>query len=263
MRKTLASMIVLGAGLSVAAVGLAQAQDANTASPTAAPMAAPMAPMAPMAAPMAPAAPMGAPMAPAAPMAPDQASPAPAPAPPPMAAAAPPPPEAPMVMPTSGNGLALLDLIGKVCDPLMSNPKAKLDTVAKAAGGFEKLRANKTDLPYGGWKGGFGSGGTATIVGQSEVNQKVCEIVLDTKKDDAQVLADAIIPWSNLHKPFMRLSRNDAVSVGSASLRRFTWFGADDAQTYALNMNVESNPDGSSPNPGGDRIRVRYTIAKR
>lgn len=170
-----------------------------------------------------------------------------------------------MALPTSGDGVLLLNLIRSVCEPLTADPRARLDTVVRNMN-MTRIRPNprSADLPFGGWEGPFGAAPyKVTLVGQSPNNQQVCEILLDAPKDDAQILADAITAWSNLHQPFMALRRNDLVGAGGAQLRRFTWQGINETKVFSLNMNVETRPDGTSPFAGGDRIRVRFSVTPR
>jgi hypothetical protein len=241
MRLQLASLIAT-AGLA-GFVANAAAQDATTAPPPAPPPP-PAAPATPPATPAPPEAPATATPAPAAAPADGTAAPAPA-----QAAEAPPAPPPP-VLPTSGDGYEVIQVLNTVCEPGVK--AGDLDARAKAAG-FKKTRD--------GWVRTLGAKPyTVKIDFFSVANPNVCIMTLDYAAGGAQPIIDGLNTWAYLHEPFMQLYRNDEYNTDLLR-RTISWeHVGDNGASTGLVFVGEKKPDGTAVNKIGDHADLRFQI---
>jgi len=234
MRIALASLI-----LAAAFVPVAEAQTpAAAAQPPAAPAATP--PEAPAATP--PAAP-GAAATPsagttAAPAAPTTAPPAATPEASAPAAAAEPAP----TLPTTGDGAVILNIIDKVCVPLVRG--GKLDDLAKANGFKFNRREGTWVKPLGGDKN---YNVTMFPVG---INKDVCRGEVHYAIGQEKPIVSAINVWAFLHQPELILQAN-YVSVNADGVKRVqkSWEHLDSTSSTAVNFTTATKPDDTPLNP--------------
>lgn len=221
MRTALATLIAAGL------VSAAQAQQ-------------PAAPAAPVATttppPAAPAAPASTPAA--APATAPAATPAPAPA----AAAPAPTSEAPPTLPTSGDGAVIINVIEKICVPLVRG--GDLNALAKTVPG---MKYNKRDdvwtMPLGGDRNY-----TLTIFSPGS-NKNVCRGEVHYALGQDAPIVSALNIWSFLHQPELILQAN-YVSTNADGLKRVqkSWEHLDTHSSIAVNFTTVSNPDDTPVN---------------
>ena len=238
MRLQLASLIA-AAGLA-GFVANATAQEATTAPPPPPPP--------PPADATQPPAPPAAPAAPTDPAA-QPAAPADATAQPPAAPEQPAPPPPP-VLPTSGNGYEVIQVLNTVCEPGVK--AGDLDARAKAAG-FKKTRE--------GWVRTLGAKPyTIKMEFFSVANPNVCVLTLDYATDGAQGIVDGLNAWAYLHEPFMQLYRNDEYKTDNLR-RTISWehVGEGGASTGLVFVG-EKKADGTALSKVGDRATLRFQI---
>lgn len=237
MRSVFASLVLTAA---VATAAQAQAPTAPVTQP------APAAPTQPAPAPPTPpasetpAAP--APAAPAAP-APGEPTPAAPPAATPEGAPAPAPAaEAPPSLPTTGDGAVLLNVIEKVCVPLVRG--GKLEALAKANGFKLNRRDGNWVMPLGGDKLY-----TVTLF-PTGVNKDVCRGEVHYAIGGEKPIVEALNIWSFLHKPELVLQAN-YVSVNADGVKRVqkSWEHLESTSSTAVNFTTETKPDDSPLNP--------------
>jgi hypothetical protein len=207
MRTAFATVI-----LAAVAATAAQAQTAPAAAPPAATTAAP-----PAAAPSttAPAAPAATPPAQA-----DQA------------AAAPP------TLPTTGPGAVLLNVVEKVCVPLVRG--GNLDQLMPQIQGAKKNRRD------GFWTVQLGGASKDYLVNIFPVgiNKDVCRGEVHYGFDDEKAIVSAFNIWSFLHQPELILQAN-YVSVNADGIKRVqkSWEHLDSASSTAVNFTTWTKPD--------------------
>ena len=243
MRTALATLIL--AGTLASAV---QAQTPPTSTPpatapaptTAAPPAAtpPTAPSTTPAAPSTtpPATPPAAPP-PAAPSAAPPTSTPPAATPPAQA------PEQP-TLPTTGPGAVLLNIVEKVCVPLVRG--GNLDQLAPQIQGARKNRRDNTwTIPLGPGRDNIV---TMFPVG---VNKDVCRGEIHYAFDDEKAIVTAFNTWAFLHQPELILQAN-YVEVDADNIKRVrkSWEHVDANSSTAINFTTWTKPDDTPLNRG-------------
>jgi hypothetical protein len=222
MRIALASLLATAAFVS-AAQAQTPAPDAPAAPPaTAAP------------APAAPAAP--APATPAAPTT-DAAAPPAAPAAP--AAEAPPPPP---TLPTTGDGAQMIQIVEKICVPLVRG--GSLDQLAKAAG----FKQNRRDGTWAIQLGTTNKDYSVTLFPVGS-NKDVCRGEVHYTLNEEKPIVSALNIWSFLHQPELVLQAN-YVSVNADGVKRVqkSWEHLDAQSSQAVNFTTWTKPDDSSLN---------------
>jgi hypothetical protein len=187
--------------------------------------------------------------APAAPVADQPAAPA-APA----EAAAPPPAEAgpPPALPTTGDGVQVIQALERVCQPAVRGQG--LEAAAKAAG----LKFNRRDET---WTMPLASGRDYAIIFQPQYSQKdVCRAEVRYAAGQDKAIIAALNVWSYLHKPELVLQAN-YVNVDADGVKRIrkSWEHVDDkGASTAVNFSIEQKPDGSPLNPRFDTGQLFY-----
>jgi len=229
MRTAFATVVLAAAAVATAA----QAQTPPTSTPPAAPAAAPPATTA--------AAPPAAPSttAPAAPSTTVPAAPSTtAPAATPPAEAPPPPP----TLPTTGPGAVLLNIVEKVCVPLVRG--GNLDQLAPQIQGAKKNRRDSTwAVPLG------GNRDYQVILSPPGVNKDVCRGEVHYGADDEKAIVTAFNTWSFLHQPELILQAN-YVEVDADGVKRVrkSWEHIDQASSTAVNFSEWTKPDDTALN---------------
>lgn len=197
------------------------------------------APAAPAAA--APAAPAEA--APAAPAA--EAAPAPE-APPP------PPPE----LPTTGDGAVVVNLLTKICLPLVNG--GNIDTLAKAAGVVKDRRTEKYTVPLS--QRPF----QIVIEPQGQTNRDICEMTIRYAPGWDQAIIDGMNVWRFRHEPQLFLQRNDIGMYADLKRTTTTWDNRQnlerDGKQIGLIFVQLDKLDGSTVGPGYDEALIKYQI---
>jgi len=205
------------------------------------------APAAPPAAPATPAA--AAPpttLAPAAPAPTTAAPPAAQATPPAPTTAAPAAPAAPApALPTTGDGAVILNVLERVCVPLVRN--GDLDQLAPAMGMRKNRRDGTWSLPLGGDRA------YNITVQPSGVNKDVCQAEVHFAIGQDDPIVKAINVWSFLHKPELILQAN-YVAVDPDGIKRVrkSWEHLESNASTAVNFTTWRKADDSPLNRGYD-----------
>jgi hypothetical protein len=211
MRTALASLILTAA---VATAAQAQTPAAPTTQPAPAP---------PTAAAPTPAAPSTPPPPAAAPPAATPETPAPS-------------AETPPTLPTTGDGAVLINVVEKVCVPLVRG--GKLDDLAKANGFKLNRREGTWTLPLGADKN------YSVTIFPSGVNKDACRGEVHYAIGQEKPIVSAFNIWSFLHQPELILQAN-YVSVNADGVKRVqkSWEHLDSTSSMAVNFTTWTKPD--------------------
>jgi hypothetical protein len=194
--------------------------------------------------------------APAAQPAPAEAQPAPAtPAPaaetPPAPAAEPAPP--PPTLPTSGYGFEAIQVIEKVCVPVVRGQP--VDQLAKA-NGFKLNRRDQT------WAKAFGAEGKAyqVIVYPTGSNKSVCIVDLRFPMGQDAEIAKALNVWSFVHQPPLDPTANYTQPQDPDGLKRVrrSWEYLTSNSSIGLNFSTVRKPDDTQVNKAYDLATMQY-----
>lgn len=218
-----------------------------------------------------PAAPVAAPATteaqpPAAPAAPAAAAAAPAggEAQPPAAPAeqvveAPKPPEPPPVLPTSGDGAVIVDLLNRICRPLVEG-RGQFEPLVKAAG-FKKdnrLQAWVKPLSQRPFE--------VHMTQPGSNNANVCSITVRYAPGWDAPIVDAMNIWRFLHDPQLRLKRNDIAAYTDKQRTTTTWDNWEnqgyDGKMIGLILVQLNAPDGAAINKNYDEALIQYSQRK-
>src|SRR5689334_1137527 len=243
LMRTAFATVILAAAITSAAQAQTPPASTPPAPPTAAPPAAPTATR--------PAAPPTA--APAAPTTDQPAAPgAAAPAATPPAEAAPPPP----TLPTTGPGAVLINIVEKVCVPLVRG--GNLDQLAPQIQGAKKNRRDNTwTVPLG------GNRDYQVILSPPGVNKDVCRGEVHYGFDDEKAIVSAFNVWSFLHQPELILQAN-YVEVDADGVKRVrkSWEHIDQASSTAVNFSEWTKPDDTPLNKNFSTGEIYYQERK-
>ena len=216
--------------ISLIAAGLATSATAQTAAPMAPPAAPPAMPVAPMA-------------------------PATAPAVAPVAAPAPAPePEKVYAIPTTGEIGQIIDVINRVCVPLVRG-----GDISKLATKDLGFKVNKRDGTY-----------TQTLVAKPYTltvyapgsNKDVCRIAINYTLGEEKPIIVGLNIFSLLHQPELLQQRNDFVPATDYKRITNSWEYFTDHQSIGLVFLQLKKPDGSSVNGKWDMGEVLYSERK-
>ncbi len=144
--------------------------------------------------------------------------------------------EAPPALPTTGDGAVLLNVVEKVCVPLVRG--GKLDDLAKAAG----MKLNRRD---GTWSMPLGGDRNYTItMFPSGVNKDACRGEVHYALGGEKPIVSAFNVWSFLHQPELLLQAN-YVQVNGDGVKRVqkSWEPLDSTSSTAVNFTTETKPD--------------------
>lgn len=177
------------------------------------------------------------------------------PAPPADAAAAPAaaPGEAPPVLPTSGPEAQIIDVINRVCKPLVKG--GDFDQLASATG-YKKNKREGTyvgtlvEKPY-----------TITIWPQGS-NKDVCRLTVNYALDGEKPIIVGLNIFSYLHDPRLEPQRNDFVP--GAEFKRITnsWEYYTDKESTGLVFVQLKKLDGTPVNKNFDTGEILYSERK-
>jgi hypothetical protein len=247
-------MLAAGAAISVATAAFAQAPatpgpttQPSTPTPAAAPPSGPASTSS--AAPL----PATSPVPPAAPATPAGAAAQGAPAP--SAEPAPAPAEPPPTLPTSGDGAVVLNVLEKICVPMVRGQS--VDQLAPALG-FKKNRRDNT------WSGPLGGDKNYTVtIWNQGVNKDVCQAEVHFAVGQDAPIVKALNVWSFLHKPELILQANYvAVDADGVKRVRKSWEHLESNSSTAVNFTTWRKPDDSPLNKGYDTGILYYQERK-
>ncbi|MFL5297665.1 MAG: hypothetical protein ACJ798_14895, partial [Phenylobacterium sp.] len=187
------------------------------------------------------------------PPAPGAAAPAaPGATPPATAEAAPAPPS----LPTTGTGAVLLNIVEKICVPLVRG--GNLDQLAPQVQGMKKNRRDGT------WSMPLGADKNYTVtmypVG---INKDVCRGEVHYAPDDEKAIVSAFNIWAFLHQPELILQAN-YVSVNADNIKRVqkSWEHLDSTSSTAVNFTTWTKPDDTPLNPRYSTGEIFYQERK-
>lgn len=167
-------------------------------------------------------------------------------APAPAAEAAPPP-----ALPTTGDGAVVLNILEKVCVPLVRG--GAIEQLGPAVGLKKNRRDNTWSMPLGGDKAY-----TITVLPQG-VNKDVCQAEVHYAIGQDEPIVKAINVWSFLHKPELILQANYvAVDADGVKRVRKSWEHLESNASTAVNFTTWKKPDGSSLNRNYDMGMLFY-----
>jgi len=190
--------------------------------------------------------------------APAEAQPAtpPAPAaetPPAPAAEAAPPPPPPPTLPTSGYGFEAIQVIEKVCVPVVRGQP--VDALAKASG-FKLNRRDQT------WSKPFGAEGKAyqVVVYPTGSNKSVCIVDLRFPTGQDGEIAKALNVWSFVHQPPLDPTANYTQPQDPDGLKRVrrSWEYLTANSSIGLNFSTVRKPDDTQVNKAYDLATMQY-----
>ena len=187
---------------------------------------------------------------------------APAPAPGATAPAAPdttaPAAEAPPTVPTTGDGAVVLNLVEKICVPMVRG--ANLADLVKQNPTLG-LRLNRRDgtytMPLGGDKN------YTIMISPSGVNKDVCRGEVHYAIGAEKPIVTAVNVWSFLHQPELILQAN-YVAVDPDGIKRVrkSWEHLDATSSTAINFSTWTKPDDSSLNAKFSTGEIYYQERK-
>lgn len=179
------------------------------------------------------------------------AAPAPAAEAPPAPAAEPAPP--PPTLPTSGYGFEAIQVIEKVCVPVVRGQP--MDALAKA-NGFKLNRRDQT------WAKPFGAEGKAyqVIVYPTGSNKTVCMVDLRFPMGQDAEIAKALNVWSFVHQPPLDPTANYTQPQDPDGLKRVrrSWEYLTSNSSIGLNFSTVRKPDDTQVNKNYDLATMQY-----
>lgn len=186
------------------------------------------------------------------------APPAASEAPPPAPAAAAPAPEAapappPPTLPTSGYGFDTIQVVEKICVPVVRGQK--LDDIAKA-NGFKLNRREQT------WNKQLGVENKAyqVIVFPTGSNKTVCNVELRYPATAAEEIAKALNVWAFVRQPPLDPTANYTQPQDPDGLKRVrrSWEYLTANQSVGLNFSTVRKPDDTQVNAKYDLGTLQY-----
>lgn len=186
-----------------------------------------------------------------APAAAPAAEPAPAAAP---APAAPPAEEKTYVLPTTGAEGQIIDVINRVCKPLVKGGDFK-----SLAGGMQGYKLNKRDGTYVGAL--VAKPYTLTIWPQGS-NKDVCRLTLSYEVNGEKPIIVGLNIFAFLHKPELIQQRNDFVPATDFKRITNSWEYFTDHESIGLVFLQLKKPDGSPAGKNSDLGEVLYSERK-
>lgn len=154
-------------------------------------------------------------------------------------------------LPTTGDGAAVLEVLEKVCVPLVHN--GNLDQLAQA-NGFKKNRRDGTWVkPLGGDKNY-----TVTLLPQG-VNKDVCQAEIHFAVGQDAPIYKAINVWAFMHRPELIQTANYvAVDADNVKRVRRSWEHQESAASTAVNFTSWRKPDDTPLNRAYDTGMLFY-----
>lgn len=167
------------------------------------------------------------------------------------------PPEPPPVLPTSGDGAVVVDLLTKVCRPLIEG-KGTFDQLAKAAGMTQDRRTKNwtkaltVKTPY-----------LVEMSAPQSSNKNTCSMTVRYAPGWDQPIIEAMNVWRFLHDPQLKLKRNDIGAYKDAQRTTTTWDNWEnqsyDGKMIGLILVQLNAPDGKPMNKNFDEALVSYS----
>ncbi|HEX4710075.1 hypothetical protein [Phenylobacterium sp.] len=150
--------------------------------------------------------------------------------------------EAPPTLPTTGDGAVLINVVEKVCVPLVRG--GKLDDLAKANGFKQNRRDGTWTLPLGGDKN------YSVTIFPVGVNKDACRGEVHYAIGQEKPIVSAFNVWSFLHQPELILQAN-YVSVNADGVKRVqkSWEHLEASSSTAVNFTTWTKPDDTPLNP--------------
>jgi len=166
------------------------------------------------------------------------------------------PADAPPTLPTTGDGAVIINVLEKVCVPLVRG--GSLDQLAPQIPGMRKNRRDNTwTMPLGGQRDY-----QLTILAQG-VNKDVCQAEVHFAVGQDAPIVKAINIWSFLHKPELILQANYVAVEGDGVKRvRKSWEHLESNSSTAVNFTTWRKPDDSPLNRGYDTGILYYQERK-
>jgi hypothetical protein len=173
----------------------------------------------------------------------------------PAAEAAPPPP----TVPTTGDGAQLLQIVEKICVPLVRG--GNLDSLMKANPtlGFKKNRRDSS------WSAQLGttSRDYNVTISPPGANKDVCQGEVHYALNQDKPIVEAINIWSFLHQPELVLQANYvAVDPDGVKRVRKSWEHYDSQNSTAINFSTWTKPDDSPLNSKYSTGEIYYQERK-
>ena len=166
------------------------------------------------------------------------------------------PAEAPPTLPTEGDGAAIINVLEKVCVPLVRG--GNLDQlVAQLPNARKNRRDNSWSAPLAGDKAY-----TISFLPQG-VNKDVCQAEVHFAVGQDAPIVKAINIWSFLHRPELILQANYVAVEGDGVKRvRKSWEHLESNSSTAVNFTTWRKPDDSSLNKNYDTGYLFYQERK-
>ena len=164
-------------------------------------------------------------------------------------------PGPPPAIPTTGDGAVLLNVLEKVCVPLVRG--GKLDDLAKPLGMKLNRKEGTWTMPLGGDKAY-----TVTMFPVG-VNKDVCRGEVHYAFDNEKAIVSAFNIWSFLHKPELILQAN-YVQVNGDNVKRVqkSWEHIEVDASTAVNFTTATKPDDTPLNKGFATGEIFYQERK-
>lgn len=169
------------------------------------------------------------------------------------------PEEPPPVLPTTGDGGAVVKVLGDVCQPLLAGNVANFPALAASAGFTQDRRTEEWVRPLA--QRPF----QIAMRSPSTVNRNVCELRIRYAPGWQGPIIEALNVYRFLHAPQLRLQRNEQATYTDAERTTTTWDNFEnqgfDGHVFGLIMVQLRNTDGTSLGRGYDEAIIQY--AKR
>jgi hypothetical protein len=162
------------------------------------------------------------------------------------------PAEPPPTLPTTGDGAAIIQVLEKVCVPLVRG--GNLDQLAAQLPGARKNRREGTwSMPLG------GSRDYNITIEPPGVNKDVCLADVHYKIGGDDDIVKALNVWSFLHKPELILQANYVETDADGVKRtRKSWEHLESASSTAVNFTTWRKPDDTPLNRNYDTGQLFY-----
>ncbi len=163
---------------------------------------------------------------------------------------------APPVLPTTGDGGAVVKLLANLCKPLVEG-RGDFDTLAKAAG--MTLDKNSGDYVLALSQRPF----QISAHKPSNQNLTLCELHIAYAPGWDQPIIDALNTWRFLHAPQLHLERNEIGTYSDAQRTTLTWDNwanqGFDGIMVGLDMVKLKKTDGSPLSPYATDALIQYS----
>lgn len=147
------------------------------------------------------------------------------------------PAEPPPVLPTTGDGAAVLSVLTRACLPMVREAKS-VEDVAKDLGMRRDRRSGSYQMALGGDRN------FVISVLPKGANDNVCNVQINYAIGGETPIVEALNIWAFLQEPRLRMQRNDFM-VGADNVKRVTlsWEHFTDTESTGLVFVQLKNPD--------------------